>query len=214
MEKIRSKSTTTGRTSRTFFTGSRHLPPMLPSEIGPNFVPPIRTFCQRPMNVSPTSIRSANFCSTPIRSTKSFVDFNQVDGEHSEEELPPNSNFSAENCSNDFRPPQMSRRKILQYLFDKSSTVEPFSSPIRVRKNAVFSRTNVVKSLVEKEKVRTNDRKSEKLNQETVTERKKSEKEQTFLETLRPKLETKFHKILSNFKAKCSIVIFSMPKGK
>ena len=210
MEKFRTKSTSGGRS---VFHAPKNLPKS--DDIGRNFVPPVRTFPQRPTFVSSTNILSTTNRSTIRRGDDFSDDDDDVDTDADVRVDEFDRRPSARHRDELFVPdvpsrvrPQVSRRKILEFLFEKNPINEPFfsQSPIRVRKNAVFSRTNVVKSLVENEKIRKSVRKK--------SENRNQEQKQKFIETLRPKIETKFCQMLSSFKSKCSIVIFSMPKGK
>ena len=225
METLRHRlppSRNNGATNRLYVGMSHHRQRRNLTEIGPVFVPPIRTFYQSSNTLRSTKIRTENYDDEEYSelSYRSLNDFNNNC------DKPYLSSFSSDICPTQNVRPQMSRKKILAYLFDKTEVNEPFiaSSPVRVRKNAIFSRTDVVRSLVrtekseEEEEVSSNkkcsnksDKKSEK---KKVVDRTEEERNAKFIETLKPKIQTKFHKILSTFRTKCSIVIFSMPEGR
>lgn len=180
--------------------------------MGPGFVPPIRTFHQSPTHYSSTNLRRESDNHYNNYSTDHMLD----SGYFSNYSLQRNRSEtgSVSNLSQNVRRPQMSRRKILSYLFEKGPKSEEscvsIASPKRVRKNAIFSRTDVVRALVQEELSKNNDRKKNEKKIENVCDKNSGK----FLETLRPKINTKFHRILSNIRSKCSIVIFSMLQGR
>ncbi len=223
METLRHRlppSRNNGTTNRLYVGTSNHRQRKNLTEIGPVFVPPIRTFYQSSNSIRSTKIRTESYFDDDDHFSELYFRSNDFNNNCDKPYLP---SFSSEICPTQNVRPQMSRKKILAYLFDKTDVNEPFiaSSPVRVRKNAIFSRTDVVRSLVQTEKSEEvsnkkssnfSDKKSER--KKVGSDRAEDEKNAKFIETLKPKIQTKIHKMLSTFRTKCSIVIFSMPEGR
>ena len=205
----------TNGSSNRLFSASH---PKTELEMGPGFVPPIRKFYQTPTHHSSTNLRKFENEEEQYYYNNYSSDHHLDSGYFSNSSMQRNQseNGSVSNLSQSVRRPQMSRRKILSYLFEKSPTnyeaenCLAVASPVRVRKNAIFSRTDVVRTLVREEISNNSGRKKNDKKAENVCEKNSGK----FIETLGPKINTKLHKMLSNIRTNCSIVIFSMPQGR
>ena len=203
----------TNGSSNRLFSASH---PKTELEMGPGFVPPIRTFYQSPTHYSSTNLRKFENEEEHYYYNNYSSDHHLDSGYFSNSSMQRNQSENVSNLTPSVRRPQMSRRKILSYLFEKSPTNDEtenclaVASPVRVRKNAIFSRTDVVRTLVREEISNNLGRKKNDKKTENVCEKNSGK----FIETLGPKINTKLHKMLSNIRAKCSIVIFSMPQGR